>query len=104
VCVNEKKQVISGTFPQTNLLPWYGKNEINLAEQKNAFTIKRNVLRHKINTKKLKPGLVAFQDIRPGNGVGLFSKKNIIKGVDMRGDQKLLQLHTLINKMVKMYY
>jgi len=29
--------------------------------------IKRNVLQHKINTKKLKLGLVAFYDIRPGN-------------------------------------
>jgi len=33
--------------------------------------IKRNVLQHKINTKKLKPGLVAFYDNRPGNGEGL---------------------------------
>jgi len=33
--------------------------------------IKRNVLQHKIN-KKLKPGLVASFDIRPGNGDGLF--------------------------------
>ena len=32
-------------------------------------------LQHKINTKKLKPGSVAFYDIRPGNGAGLFSKK-----------------------------
>jgi len=38
--------------------------------------IKRNVLQHKINTKKLKPGLVAFYDSWPGNGAGLFSKKN----------------------------
>ena len=37
--------------------------------------IKRNVPQHKINTKKLKPGLVAFYHIRPGNGAGLFSKK-----------------------------
>ena len=34
--------------------------------------IKRNVLQHKINTKKLKPGLVASYDIRPANGEGLF--------------------------------
>jgi len=27
---------------------------------------------HKINTKKLKPGLIASYDIRRGNGVGLF--------------------------------
>ena len=29
-------------------------------------------LQHKINTKKLKPGLVASYDIWPGNGQGLF--------------------------------
>jgi len=38
--------------------------------------IKRNVLQHKINT-KIKSGLVAFYDIRPGNGAGLFSKEKI---------------------------
>jgi len=32
--------------------------------------IKRNVLQYKINTKKLKPGLVASSDIRPGNREG----------------------------------
>jgi len=46
--------------------------------------IKRNVLQHKINT-KLKPGLVAFYDIRPGNGVGLFSKEKISKGGNKQG-------------------
>jgi len=44
--------------------------------------INRNVLQHKINTKKLKPGLVAFHDIRPGNGAGIFSKEKITKGGD----------------------
>jgi len=34
--------------------------------------IKRNVLQHKINPKKLKPGLVASYDIQFGNGEGLF--------------------------------
>jgi len=29
------------------------------------------------NIKKLKPGLVAFYDIWPGNGAGLFSKERI---------------------------
>jgi len=29
------------------------------------------------NTKKLKPGLVAFHGIRLGNGVGLFSKEKL---------------------------
>jgi len=44
--------------------------------------IKRNVLQYKTNTKKLKPGLVAFYDIRPGNGAGLFSMEKISKGGD----------------------
>jgi len=32
--------------------------------------------------KKLKPGLVTFYTIWPGNGVGLFSKEEINKGGD----------------------
>jgi len=39
----------------------------------------RNVLQHKINTKKLKPGLIAFYNIWPGNRAGLFSKEKISK-------------------------
>jgi len=31
-------------------------------------------LQRKINTKKLKPGLVDFYNFRPGNGAGLFNK------------------------------
>jgi len=31
-----------------------------------------NVVQHNINTKKLKPGLVASYNIRPGNREGLF--------------------------------
>jgi len=34
-------------------------------------------LQHNINTKKLQPGLVAFYNIRPVNGTGLFSKEKI---------------------------
>jgi len=34
--------------------------------------MERNVLQHKINTKKLKPWLVASYGIWPGNGEGLF--------------------------------
>jgi len=37
------------------------------------------------NTKKLKPGLVTFYDIRPGNEAGLFSKEQISKGGDKSG-------------------
>ena len=41
----------------------------------------RQILQHKIN-KKLKPGLVAFYDIWPGNRAGLF-----LKGKDKGGDK-----------------
>jgi len=34
------------------------------------------------NTKKQKPDLVAFYDIRPGNGSGLFSEEKTRKGGD----------------------
>jgi len=57
-------------------LAWYGK-KLNLTQQKHAFTNKKTY--HKTNI-KLKPGLDAFYDIRPGNGAGLFSK--ISKGGD----------------------
>jgi len=40
--------------------------------------IKRTTKQNK--HKQLKPGLVAFYDIRPGNGAGLFSKEKISKG------------------------
>jgi len=38
--------------------------------------LSKNVLEHKINRKKKQnPGSVAFYEIRPGNGAGLFSKE-----------------------------
>jgi len=43
----------------------------------------KNVLQHKLNTKKLKPGLVALNhDIPPENAAGLFSKEKMSKGGD----------------------
>jgi len=54
-----------------------------------ASTVKRPTLhqrakirqdRPNCNTKKLKPGLVAFYNIQPGNGAGLFLKEKISKG------------------------
>jgi len=65
------------TFPGANLLAWYGKTKPN--------TTKANIHQSKetyYNTqmqKKLKPGLVAFYDIQPGNGAGLFSKEKTSK-------------------------
>jgi len=37
------------------------------------------MLQHKINTTKLKPGLVAFYDLRSANRMGLFTKELIDK-------------------------
>jgi len=79
----DTKWVISETFPETNLLAWYGK--LTYRSKNTHSSIERNVLQHKINTKKLKPGLVAFYDIRPGKGAGLFSKGKTSKGGDKWG-------------------
>ena len=53
--------------------------KVNLIQHNKSIQspIKRDALQHKINAKKLKSGLVAFYDIRRGNGAGLFSKEKI---------------------------
>jgi len=38
----------------------------------------QNILQHKINPKKLKPGLITSCDIRPENGEGLFWFRHFI--------------------------
>jgi len=43
------------------------------------------LLQDKINTKKLKPGLVASYDIHPGNGEGLFLQLRIHTGHQLVG-------------------
>ena len=68
------KRVISETFPQASALAWQGK-KINPTQQKQAFTSQKKCTKTQNKHKKLKPGLVAFCDIRPGNGAGLFSKE-----------------------------
>ena len=51
------------------------RKKLNLTHDKSTHSpIERNILQHKINTKKPKPSLVAFYDIRSGNGAGLISK------------------------------
>ena len=57
-------------FPKQ--ISWLDVEKQNLTQQITHSPIKRNVQQHKINTKKLKPGLVASYNIRPGNGEGLF--------------------------------
>jgi len=53
--------------------------KLNLTQQKQTFTNqKKHTTTHKMQ-KKLKPGLVAFYDIQPGNAAGLFSKEKTSK-------------------------
>jgi len=64
-------------------MSWLGmENKLNLTQQKRAFTNQKKCTTTRNNTKKRKPGLVAFDDIRPGNGAGLFSKEKTSKGGD----------------------
>jgi len=55
---------------QANLLPWYGKTEPNTTKAR--IHQSKETYHNKKYTQKLKPGLVAFYDIRPGNAEGLF--------------------------------
>jgi len=59
-----------GDVPQANLLAWYGKAKPNTtkAHIHQSKEMYYNTNKHK----KLKPGLVASYDIRPGNREGLF--------------------------------
>jgi len=54
--------------------------KLNLTQQKHVFTSQKKCIT--TQTQKQKSGLVAFYDIRPGNGAGLFSKEKIRKGGD----------------------
>ena len=54
---------------------WLGMEKQNLTQHS---PIKTNVTQHRINTKKLNPGLVASYNIRPGNGEGLFLFQSFI--------------------------
>jgi len=63
-------------------LAWYWK-KLNLSQQKHAFTNQKKCTttqNKKTKTEKqLKPGLVAFYEIRPGNGAFLCSKEKTSK-------------------------
>jgi len=55
--------------PQANLSAWYGKTKPNTT--KAHIHRLKNALQHKINTKKLKLGLVAVYNLQARNGEGL---------------------------------
>jgi len=51
-----------------------------------------------MNTKKLKPGLVAFYKIWPGSGICLYSKKQINKNVN-KEKKKVAKLSMQANNL-----
>jgi len=59
--------------------------KLNLTQQKHTFTNQKKCTTTQNKQLKLKPGLVAFYNILPGNGAGLFSKEKISKGGDKKG-------------------
>jgi len=68
-------------FPSQSVrLVW---KKLNLTQQKHAFTNQKKCT----TTQKIKPGLVAFYDIQPGNGAGTFTKESTSTGGggDMEG-------------------
>jgi len=56
------------TFPKP--ISWLGMEKLNVTQQKHAFTNKK-CIPTQTKHKKIKPGLVASYNIRPGNGEGL---------------------------------
>ena len=51
------------------------QKKTNLTQQKHAFANQKKRTTTQNKHKKLKPDLVAFYDIRPGNGAGQFSNE-----------------------------
>jgi len=65
-------------FPSQSLgLVW---EKLNLTQQKHAFTNQKKCTTTQNKYKKPNLGLIAFYDMRPGNGADLFSKEKINKG------------------------
>jgi len=65
-CPTQHKIAHFGNIPQANILAWYGKTKPKSTKAR--IHQSREELQHKINFKKLKQGLLASYDIRPGNG------------------------------------
>jgi len=55
---------------------------LNLTQPKHAFVSQKERTTPQNKHKQLKPGLVAFYDIRPENAAGLFSTEQISNGED----------------------
>ena len=59
--------------------PWLGYGKATKRNTTNARINQSKEIYYEYDTKKLRPALVTFYDIRPGNGPGLFSKEKISK-------------------------
>jgi len=68
LCPIGDKRVILDLFFSANLVP---REKLNLTQQKQTLIRNKNTTTQN-KCKKLKPGLVASYDLRPGNGAGLF--------------------------------
>jgi len=64
-----KKQVISETFLKP--ISWLGMEKLNLKQQRHTFTNQKKCTTTQNKHRKIKRGLVASYDIRPGNRQGL---------------------------------
>jgi len=76
------KQVISETLLPANLLS--RTEELNLTQQMQLCIRNTKILYHKINGKKLKPGLVMSYDLQPGNREGYSYSPGAHKGPSLK--------------------
>jgi len=72
----DTKYVISETLPKP--ISWLGVEKLNLTQQKHTFTNQKKCTTTQNKHNKLKPGLDASYDIRPGKGEGLFLFRRFI--------------------------
>jgi len=70
LCPTQHKIGHFGDIPKP--ISWLGMEKQNLTQQKHTFTNQKKCTATQNKCNKLKPGLVASYNIRPGNGVGLF--------------------------------
>jgi len=66
----DRKMVTLETIPKP--ISWLDMKKLNLTQHKHACTNQKKCTTTQNKHRKLKPGLVAAYDIRPGNGDGIF--------------------------------
>ena len=84
-------------------MAWYGKKTKPNTIKKPAFINQRKCTTTRNTHKNLKPRLVVFYDIRPGNGAGLFSKEKISKEKVKKTDKWERIQHKQTNNIGKVF-